>query len=140
MMDPMTGKIGVAEVKAARMIRLQLAARPVLFIRLSIPRFQGEDVAVRGPTSRARPKCGRVESRICCRRPGRIPRRETTARSSSLRGLDSAAPEGGQFTGTAAYTIEFERPSADAERFVLDLATFCEHARVILNGADESPH
>jgi len=38
------------------------------------------------------------------------------------------------FSGTARYTITFDKPSGDAEEWVLDLGRVCESARVRLNG------
>ncbi len=38
------------------------------------------------------------------------------------------------FSGTAAYTTEFERPAVEAGRWALDLGTVCHSARVRLNG------
>jgi hypothetical protein len=38
------------------------------------------------------------------------------------------------FAGTARYTIEFEKPTGDADEWLLDLGRVCESARVTLNG------
>ena len=38
------------------------------------------------------------------------------------------------FSGTACYTIAFERPGDDADGWLLDLGRVCESARVIVNG------
>lgn len=43
-------------------------------------------------------------------------------------------PEAKRFAGTAAYTIEFDRPSGGAVDWLLDLGRVCESARVTLNG------
>jgi hypothetical protein len=40
------------------------------------------------------------------------------------------------FSGTAKYTISFERPKEKAEAWVLDLGKVCESAAVILNGTE----
>jgi hypothetical protein len=45
-------------------------------------------------------------------------------------------PEAKRFAGTARYTIEFDRPSATANDWLLDLGKVCESARVRLNGKD----
>ena len=38
------------------------------------------------------------------------------------------------FSGTARYTITFDKPAVDADDWVLDLGRVCESARVTLNG------
>jgi len=40
------------------------------------------------------------------------------------------------FSGTARYTLTFERPSSSANLWALDLGTVCHSARVTLNGQD----
>ena len=40
------------------------------------------------------------------------------------------------FSGTARYSIEFERPEAGADEWVLDLGRVCESARIRINGQD----
>lgn len=45
-------------------------------------------------------------------------------------------PEAKRFAGTARYTIEFERPAAAADDWILNLGKVCDSARVKLNGQD----
>ncbi|HOT71942.1 MAG TPA: glycosyl hydrolase [Anaerohalosphaeraceae bacterium] len=47
-------------------------------------------------------------------------------------------PETECFAGSARYSIEFEKPSSQAEEWLLDVGTVCESARVRLNGQDVS--
>jgi hypothetical protein len=42
--------------------------------------------------------------------------------------------EAKRFAGTASYTIEFDRPTGDADDWLLDLGRVCESARIKLNG------
>ena len=41
-----------------------------------------------------------------------------------------------EFSGTARYTITFDRPEEDTGNWILDLGSICESARVRLNGTD----
>jgi hypothetical protein len=38
-----------------------------------------------------------------------------------------------RFAGTARYTIEFERPAADSDDWILELGKVCESARIVVN-------
>ena len=40
------------------------------------------------------------------------------------------------FSGTARYSINFQKPKIDADDFVLDLGKVCESARIKINGRD----
>jgi alpha-L-rhamnosidase len=59
------------------------------------------------------------------------------------RELASWTKQGGEeakrFAGTAAYTIEFDRPTTQADDWLLDLGRVCECARVRINGCDPGP-
>jgi hypothetical protein len=59
---------------------------------------------------------------------------------SGLRALASwttlADPEAQRFAGTGRYTARFDRPSGDADDWLLDLGQVADSARVKLNGRD----
>jgi alpha-L-rhamnosidase len=61
-----------------------------------------------------------------------LPAAYTTTQLASWTTRDD--PEARRFSGTARYTIEFERPTGGVDDWLLDLGTVRESARVRLNG------
>lgn len=62
-----------------------------------------------------------------------LPKPYETAALASWTARDD--PELKRFAGTARYVLEFDRPSAQADEWVIDLGKVCESARVTLNDA-----
>jgi len=64
----------------------------------------------------------------------KLPAATTTSKLASWTAL--GGDDARVFAGTARYTVEFDRPTSDADGWVLSLGRVCESARVKLNGND----
>ncbi len=137
LMDPMSGKIGVAALRAGSggdsEVYLQLEPGQSVIVRLwrdrqvRGPRWEywritGSAHAIEG-TWHVRPLAGGPQM------PG----------AYSTRVLSSWTEQGGEwqrFGGTAVFEIRFDAPTAAAEAWLLDLGRVHESARVRLNGRE----
>jgi hypothetical protein len=132
-MDPMTGKIGRAELKNGLQIRLQLARGQSIFVRtfdtdIAIPEWQYVS-----PASDAIPILGDWNIEFIAGGPS-LPAASTRSDLASWTTFDP--PTTDAFAGTAAYIIKFDAPAEGTERFLLDLGDVRDSARVILNGQE----
>jgi hypothetical protein len=135
MMDPMTGRSGLAETSTSRMnpdVHLQLRPGETVILRTlglkpptDIPkwdyqRFDGKTIELSGEW-RVKFVSGGPE----------FPREFATEKLESW--TDSGDERAKAFAGTAIYSISFDAPAA---RCLLDLGKVCESARVRVNGKD----
>jgi hypothetical protein len=134
-LDPVTGRTGLAGRSKAGEYHLELAAGEAVLLRVlaavplktpPFPRWQpaGEAVGLTG-TWQVRFLNGGPE----------LPVNFTTTRLVSWTEQDDAKAQ--SFAGTAVYSVRFDAPGfAEAQRFQLDLGRVCQSARVRMNGRD----
>ncbi|MBI5819440.1 MAG: hypothetical protein HZA88_10690 [Verrucomicrobia bacterium] len=134
LMDPMTGRAGVARMAGAEKVYVQLAPGDSVVLRtftdrkLDGPRWTywkpgGDPIALSGPW------------RVKFLRGGpSLPPAFETARLSSWTELGGEDAQ--RFAGTALYTFEFDAPATAAMNWWLDLGVVCQSASVRLNGRD----
>lgn len=134
LMDPMTGRAGVARMAGAEKVYVQLAPGDSVVLRtftdrkLDGPRWTywkpgGDPIALSGTW------------RVKFLRGGSsLPQAFETARLTSWTELGGEDAQ--RFAGTALYTFEFDAPATAAMNWWLDLGVVCQSARVRLNGRD----
>jgi hypothetical protein len=138
MLDPLSGREGVAALRTAASgateIYLQLVPGESTILRTNSQEPNaahdrwtyfapaGESVAIAGTWSVEFLKGG-----------PELPPAFTTESLGSWTATSAVAES---FAGTARYQIEFEKPAAEADDWMLDLGDVRESARVRLNGAD----
>ena len=133
LMDPMTGEIGLATSKDGQQIRLQLAPAQSMIVRMFDTEMSGAEWHYLSPASDAVPIEGDWNIEFIAGGP-------TLPTAASRRDLVSWTtfdpPNTEAFAGTAAYSVKFDRPPQEADRYLLDLGDVRDSARVILNGQE----
>jgi hypothetical protein len=135
-LDPRDGARGVADVRrrdGGLQVRLRLEPGESLFVRTfasrrvhgrrwATPEAGGEALRIRGPWELS-----------FVGRDGKAskPRKLDRLQSWTQLGSDAEA-----FSGTARYTVRFDRPKGKADEWVLDLGDVRESARVTINGTE----
>jgi hypothetical protein len=132
-MDPMSGRIGVAQVNDGRRVRLQLEPQQTIFVCTSELEPSGAEWQYVSPTLDPTPIKGRWHVEFITGGPT-IPDGLTISQLASWTTL--APPETEAFAGTAAYTIIFDRPEGNIQHFLLNLGDVRDSARVMLNGQE----
>jgi hypothetical protein len=137
LMDPMTGRIGLAATRlhgqGQSQVYLQLPAGGSMILRTDPPgaiqspawtywQVQGNPIALVGTLKVEFLEGGPV-----------LPKPFATARLASWTELGDEQAK--RFAGTARYRIEFDAPR-EGKHFRLDLGQVCQSARVRLNGRD----
>ena len=135
--DPMHGKSGLAAIRASRTDRvqvyLQLAPGQSCIVRVVNADIQGPAYAYWKAAGKPSALGGTWTVRFVDGGP-EVP---DEVEIDELGSWTQYAGEAGQkFSGTVEYTITFERPTDDAEAWLLDLGRVCESARVRLNGQE----
>lgn len=139
-LDPMTGRIGLAPVTDAG-VRLQLDPGQSLFVRPVLAKsttpVSGTRWAYRDPVGAPFPLTGEWQVTFIDGGPTLPP----AARVETLASWTEFGGEAAQsFAGTARYTLRFDAPAspagATAKSYTLDLGRVVQSARVRLNGAD----
>ena len=137
-MDPLTGKTGVAALRpgAAEVaeVLLQLAPGESAILRCEPDKqIAGEPWPYWEAAAASLPLAGKWQAKFLAGGP------ETPA-SFSTEQLGSwtsfGDPNAQRFAGTALYTIRFDSPPAKSENWLLDLGRVAQSARVRLNGRD----
>lgn len=147
-MDPMDGRIGMAEMGAdsprpspeapgrttpesgtGGRIRLQLAAGQAVLVKTFRDEVNGPEWSYRIPVGEPMPIEEEWSVEFVSGGP-ELPAAFATHRLASW--TQSAGAEGERFGGTAKYSIKFE-PDVRAKRYLLDLGGVAESARVELN-------
>lgn len=134
-LNPFDGRAGIAAVRATddsgrRQLRLQLAPHESSFVKTFATPVEGPAWSYRKPAGDSMALTGPWSIEFTAGGPV-LPEPVTTERLRSW--TDLAGAEGQRFAGTARYTLTFDAPSA-AERYVLNLGSVADSARVELNG------
>ena len=135
LMDPMTGKTGVAAVRHTQgkpsEVRIQLPPGASVFLRTFTDRdADGPDWQYLEPAGEPVSLTGTWTVEFIEGGPALpLPFQTDTLGSWTEQGDAS-----GQFAGTARYTLTFDAPPGAVEEWRLDLGRVCESARVSLNG------
>ncbi|MGH8022086.1 MAG: glycosyl hydrolase, partial [Limisphaerales bacterium] len=137
LLDPMTGKIGMAAIRHAdgkSQVYLQLQPGQSMILRLFKKPVAGVKAwdywKTNGP---AIPIKGTWNVNFVQGGP-ELPAPFTTTQLSSW--TDQPDTNAQRFAGSALYTIVFDAPSANRARYFLNLGRVCQSARVRLNGKD----
>jgi len=135
--NPMTGATGVAKLGAGKArgseIYLQIPAGGSVIVRTFDHHISGPDWPYARSTGASIPLDGTW--RLHFDRGGPVsPPDQRVHELGSWTALDGEATR--DFSGTATYTLTFERPTATASRWRLDLGVVHESARVRLNGRE----
>jgi hypothetical protein len=132
-MDPMTGRIGLAETKERQQVRLQLEPEATLFVRTFNRNIAGEKWRYDSIDGERIPLQGAWQIEFLAGGP-ELPAAITTQQLASWTTFEPSETE--RFAGTAAYAIQFDGPADGAEHYVLDLGDVRDSARVLLNGEE----
>lgn len=139
--DPMSGRIGLAEVKGegrTASVRLQLEPGESLLLKT----FDGRNPLVAPPWIYRNkeglqvPLNGAWNVKFIKGGP-LLPKEFTMEKPGSW--TESGDPDASRFSGTARYSLRFDAPAGDGispSRWSLDLGKVCQSARVRLNGRD----
>lgn len=135
LMDPMTGRVGLAAVRqdghGHAQIYLQVQPGASILVRAFTGRkVHGPAWSYQKLAGEPVPLTGTWQVTFIEGGP-KLPQSFQTDRLASWTTRDDA--EAKRFAGTARYTITFDAPGK-GERFLLDLGTVCQSARVRLNG------
>jgi hypothetical protein len=133
--DPMTGGRGIAALRredGKDQIFLQLASGGSCIVKTFNTAISGPSFAYR-TTGDAQMIRGRWSVRFTEGGPD-LPAALEAADLGSWTGYAGEAVK--RFSGTAVYTIMFDRPMGTADDWLLDLGRVCESARVRLNGQE----
>jgi hypothetical protein len=132
-MDPMTGRVGVASVADGRKVYVQLASGDSVVLRtFADRRLDGPAWVYRKPAGEPVPVVGSWKVKFLRGGPA-LPTAFETAKLASWTEL--GGEEAQRFAGTALYTLTFDAPAGDRSWW-LDLGNVCQSARVRLNGRD----
>jgi hypothetical protein len=132
-LDPLDGRLGVAEVKDGRQVRLQLEPGQTKFVCAFDTETTGNTWQYISPAGDPITVKGNWQVEFIAGGPT-IPAGLAVNRLASW--TTFAPPETESFAGTAAYTINFDRPANQSDEFLLDLGDVRESARVMLNGQE----
>jgi hypothetical protein len=134
LLDPMTGEVGKGHVKndtQATQVNLQLTTHQTIFVKLyntavDMPDFRywhpsGDSVSLNGTWKVAFTKGGPSLPAVV----------QTDTLRSWTRFDDDIYPT---FSGTAIYTLEFDKPASQPQQWLLKLGKVKETAAVYLNG------
>lgn len=131
-MDPQTGRTGVARRRGDRAIRLQLQPGESRILRTFDTRQVTGPSAPLFRAAGAKPEIVRGEWSVEFLAGG--PVRPAPFRTAALKSWTELGDrEARRFAGTARYEIEFEAPETPADEWWLDLGDVRESARVYLN-------
>ena len=135
--DPLTGHNGTAALRPgnAPQVYLQLAPGESILLHTSetAPTTAGKSWTNTAPTGPAVPLTGEWQITFLSGGPELPP----ALRTSELKSWTELGGEAAQnFSGTARYRLEFDRPATAADNWLLDLGDVRESARVRLNGTD----
>jgi hypothetical protein len=135
-MDPMTGRTGIARVRAGkddrREVRLDLDPGESRLLRT----FDARVVAPRWPYERPSAASTTLAGRWSVEFMEGGPVLPARFVSDTLQGWTGRGdPDADRFAGTARYSVRFDAPT-DAPDFALDLGRVAESARVRLNGKE----
>ncbi len=135
--NPMTEKTGMAAFRTsangAREVYLQLAPGESCILETNAVKMNGPLYAY--VKSAAQPQAIKGTWTITFVKGGpELPATKQTDKLGSWTDLDGDAVK--KFSGTAAYTITFPKPSGNAASWLLDLGKVAESARVQLNGKE----
>ena len=134
-MDPMTGQLGLAEVRAAGeanpQVRLQLDAGHSIILHTSARAPSGLAPWAPHPTGAPVPLTGTWSVKFIQGGPA-LPAPFETGTLASWTTLGE--PDAQAFAGTALYSLTFDAPSGINGPCTLDLGEVCQSARVRLNG------
>jgi hypothetical protein len=132
-MDPMTGRAGVASMDGASKVYVQLAPGDSVVLRTFADRKLDRPVWVyQKPAGDAVTLSGTWKVKFLSGGPA-LPSAFETAKLSSWTQL--GGEEAQRFAGTALYTLRFDAPATGASWW-LDLGNVCQSACVRLNGRD----
>jgi hypothetical protein len=133
-MDPMTGRVGVASMADGGKVYVQLAPGDSVVLRTSADRrLDGPSWAYWQPAGEPASIGGSWRVKFLCGGPV-LPAAFETTRLASW--TESGGEEAQHFAGTALYTLTFDAPASAAGSWSLDLGKVCQSARVRLNGRD----
>jgi hypothetical protein len=133
LLDPMTGNVGVAETDNSQRVRLQLAPGESLFVRTFDAKISGEKWQYDSFAGDAQEFDHSWRIEFITGGP-ELPAAQSPRRLASWTQMHP--PETERFAGTAAYTIDFNHPAGEAEKYALDLGDVRDSARVFLNGQE----
>jgi len=138
LMDPMTGRVGVAAVKQTPtktpLVYLQLQPGQSVVLRsFNDHNLEGPAWPYLQPAGDPIRLSGTWQVKFIDGGP-KLPAPYETQKLQSWANRDD--PEAQRFAGTALYTIRFDLPDRSARRYTLDLGAVCQSARVRLNGRD----
>ena len=132
-MDPMTGRAGVASLADGSKVYVQLAPGDSVVLRTFGDRKpDGPAWAYWKPVGDPVPLVGTWQVKFLHGGPVLPPAFETAKLSSWT---EHGGEEAQRFAGTALYSLTFDAPAAGASWW-LDLGNVCQSARVRLNGRD----
>ncbi|MBI5281318.1 MAG: hypothetical protein HY858_06515 [Candidatus Solibacter usitatus] len=132
LMDPLTGRAGLAALRRGGEVYLQLRVGESVIVRTYESRRQGAAWSYWKPGAARQELQGQWSVKFLAGGPA-LPEPHTTARLESWTGWSEAA---GRFAGTALYSIRFDAPRSQAAAWNIDLGEVRESARVRLNGRD----
>lgn len=135
--DPMNGISGVAETRLSVSGNLDVYSRLLpyesIIVKTSITEIKGNKFIYYDPVSSAKEIAGKWKVDFIEGGP-ELPS------SKEMATLVSWTESGGEavknFSGTAKYTIIFDKPAVKAEAYLLNLGKVCESARIYLNGKE----
>ena len=135
--DPMKGISGVAETRLSVFGNLDVYSRLLpyesIIVKTSITEIKGNKFIYYDPVSSAKEIAGKWKVDFIEGGPELPSSKEITK-------LVSWTEFGGDpvknFSGTAKYSIAFDRPEGKADVFLLTLGKVCESARIYLNGQE----
>ncbi len=135
--DPMTGKTGIAQTRPGKAgqleVRIQLEHGAGAILKVSESLIWGTPWGYFEPSGPSIPLDGVWKTRFMEGGP-EIPDPYETPTLGSWTTLGGSKAE--RFSGTARYSLAFNRPSTGAKRWKLDLGNVAETARVWLNGKE----
>jgi hypothetical protein len=131
-MDPMTGRTGVASLSSGSKVYVQLAPGDSVVLRtFADRRLDGPAWVYQKPAGEPVSVVGSWKVKFLRGGPA-LPAAFETAKLASWTEL--GGEEAQRFAGTALYTLTFDAPVTTAESWRLDLGNVCQSARVRLNG------
>jgi hypothetical protein len=135
--NPMTEGLGLAQLRTAASgapeVYVQLAPGESCVLQTSETAQTGPAYAYLKANGAAQPVQGTWNIRFVSGGP-ELPAPVQTAQLGSWTGLSGEAVK--KFSGTAAYTISFAKPTGGGEGWMLNLGRVAESARVQLNGKE----
>ncbi len=130
-LDPLSGRTGIAQIQNSNRVRLQLPAGAALFIQTSSTQFEAEPWPYVHPIGQGIPLTDEWQIEFIKGGPV-FPEPIQTKELKSWTEFED--DEGKRFAGTARYSLRFDSPRENYSEYMLDIGNVAESAEVYLNG------